>query len=262
MLMVWISSRTFGAFIPADARSQALGYAGTMLTNDATGFSNQAALALLEKPCFTVHAENPYFLPELAAGGFSVCVPLPGGTFALTYRGYGYEGYRESRTALAFGKKFGNRFRAGIEINYSRIRQYGDYGNLQAFTPAMGIQVLIKKVVTLGLQIENPAHQEFNPHGTRDIPVLVRAGVGYTPEPGILFCFEYRRETDCKPVYCGGIEYEYKKRLTFRVGVSSAARLQYAAGIGIRLPHCKTSVAVNHHPVLGYSSALTLTYSL
>ncbi len=258
----FISIRTYGFVIPVHARSQGLGDAGVMLSDYANGLSNQAALAMLKKASFSLHAENPFLLPELATGAFSLCVPTKSGTFGLTHCTYGYDAYKECKTSLEFGKAFGKWFRAGIEMNYYSIRQYAEYGNLHALIPAMGVQVNPITQLIIGLHITNPACQSFYPKGFQKLPTVFRAGLGYYPGHDILLCLEYIRESGHKSVYCGGIECLCGKYLSFRMGVSSSERQQYAFGVGIMLDHIKTDLAIAHHPVLGISPAITLMFTL
>jgi hypothetical protein len=262
LLMVFCpGSNTSVAFNPIDARSQGLASAGIMLADYATGMSNEAALALLKKACFSLHAEDPFLLPELTAGAFSLCVPLRTGTFCFSFSEFGYEAFREGQSGLSFGKAFGEKVRAGIGMNYCFIRQYADYGNLQAFIPAVGLQVNPAQGLTLGFRVSNPACQSFYPHGYMKIPTVVKAGLGYSPGHDILFCIEYTKATNCKPMYCGGMECYCTNRLTFRFGLSSLPSQQYAIGIGIRGDRVRTDLAFSHHPVLGYSPAISITCS-
>jgi len=261
-MMGFISNRICGFIIPVNARSLGLGAASVMLPDDANGLSNQAALAMLKNVCFSLHAENTFFLPEYVTGAMSLCIPAKTGTFGLTYCAFGYEAYKECKTGLEFGKAFGNKVRAGIEINYFRIRQYNEYGNLHAFIPALGVQVLPIKQLIIGLHITNPVGQSFYPKGYQKLPIVYRAGLGYYTGHDILICLEYIRESGHKPVYCGGIECVCGKYLSFRLGLSSSVRQQYSFGMGLKLEHMKTDLAVAHHPVLGYSPAITLMFTL
>jgi hypothetical protein len=257
--MVLFSIPSSRAFVTADARSTSLALADVALTSNATGWSNPAALAILEKPCINLQAENPWCISELAAGAFSVCIPVKGNTFALSFRRYGYEAFHESQARLSFGKSLGKKVKTGINLEYKRIKQYADYGNLYAIIPSLGIQILPMPDLVLGLQVSNPACQGYYPHGYMKYPTVIKAGLAYQPVSEILFCFELYSESNCKPVYCGGIEYNFEKQFTFRLGLSSAPYMHYSLGIGYLCKHLKTDIAVSHHPVLGFSPVITLT---
>ena len=257
--MLLFSIPSSGALVISDARSRSLALADAALTSDATGWSNPAALAFLEKSCINLQAENPWCISELAAGAFSFCLPVRAGTFALSFSRYGYVAFHESQAGLSFGKSLGKKVKAGVNLDYRRIKQYAGYGNLYAIIPSLGIQVLPLSGIVLGLQVSNPAGQGYYPQGNMKFPAFLKAGFAYQPDPEILFCFEWCTESDGKPVYCGGLEFNFEKQFTFRLGLSSSRSSQYSLGIGYVGKHLKTDIAVSHHPVLGFSPAITLT---
>jgi hypothetical protein len=234
--------------------------ADAALTSDATGWSNPAALAFLDRPCVNLQAENPWLVPELAAGGLSFCFPAGAGTFALSFSQNGYEAFHESQAGLSYGKSLGKNVKAGVNLDYRRIKQYGDYGSLYAFIPSLGIQILPLSGLVLGLQVSNPAGQGYYPHGYIKYPTLIKAGLAYQPEKDILFCFDLNSEWGCNTVYCGGIEYNFEKRFAFRLGLSSSPRMKYSLGLGYSGKNLRTDFAVSHHPVLGFSPSLMITF--
>ncbi len=248
-----------GTFVMADARSRSLALADAALTSDATGWSNPAALAFLKQPCISLSAENPWCLSELASGAFSFCLPVKAGTFAVSFNRYGCAAFHENQAGLSFGKSLGKWVKAGIHLDYLKIKQYGDYGNLYAVIPSLGLQILPVPGVALGLQVYNPAGQGYYPAGFMKLPAVYKAGLAYQPSPEILFCLELCSESDHKPVYRGGIEYNFEKQFAFRMGLSSSYGMQYNLGIGYMGKHMKTDIAVSHHPVLGFSPAITIT---
>jgi len=259
LLLISFSISSSGALITSDARSRSLALADAALTGDATGWSNPASLAFLERTSISLQAENQWCVSELTSAAFSFCLPVRAGTFALAFSRYGYEAFHESQAGLSFGKSLGKKVNAGVNLDYRRIKQYADYGSLYAIIPSFGIQVLPVSSLVLGLQISNPAGQGYYPHGYMKFPALIKAGLAYQPDSDILFCFELRTESECKPVYCGGIEYNFEKQFTFRLGLSSSQCMQYSLGIGYMGNHLKTDIAVSHHPVLGFSPVITLT---
>jgi hypothetical protein len=261
-VILFFSSRTSGTEGPGDSRSQSLGGAGVMLADGATAMPNCASLAMIRKTCLNLYAEDHFFVPELASGSVSLYLPVKSGTFDISFNNFGFAAFRESRTSLAFGKTFGDRFRAGINMTYRAIRQFADNGNLHAFIPSLGIQAIPIHQLTLGFQISNPAGQCFYPKGYRRIPATLSAGLGYQAGDEILVCFEFKKESFCKPIFCGGVEYNKGDMLNFRLGLSSSPLMQYSFGAGFRIDHLSMYIAVCHHPVLGYSPSITLTCTL
>lgn len=257
--MVLVSIPSSGSPETSDARSRSLALADAALTRDASGWSNPAALAFLERPCIRLQAENPWCIPELGAGALSLCLPVKTGSFAFSFGRSGYVAFHESQAGLSFGKSLGTKVKAGIGLEYRSIKQYAGYGNLYAIIPSFGIQVLPVPGLVVGFHASNPAAQGYYPKGHMKYPVLMKVGLAYQPDPEILFCFDLNSESGCKPVYCGGIEYSFEKQFLFRVGLSSSRCSQYSLGIGYSGKRLKTDFAVAHHPVLGFSPAITIT---
>jgi hypothetical protein len=232
-----------------------------MLWDEWAIMQNPASLAALGRNVLSLHAENHFLIPEMSTGCLSMGIVSKSGTFGLSYCMTGHAFYNESRSGLSFGKAFGEKFRAGIEIMYLSVRQFSDYGNLHAFIPALGVQVLPLQALTIGIHITNPAGQRFYPHHIM-IPSVFRAGVGYRSGTDLLICIEYVKQSRFKPVYSGGIECCCGKVLCLRLGLSSSVRTEYSFGLGIHEGHLNINLAACHHPVLGFSPSVTLSYSL
>jgi hypothetical protein len=247
---------------PIDAWSQALGQAGTMLGETVTAFASPASMASVKKPCFTAYAENQWGIPELSTGAFSVILPVKNNALAFGYASSGYEAFSESHFRLCAAHGFGTAARAGISIEYARVRQYDGYGNLHALTPAISLQIMPASFFVLGIQLSNPLKTGYFPEGYKSIPAKIAAGIGFSPDKDVLICMEWKKESDSKPVYCGGIELAFGKYFRLRTGVSSSSTLQYGIGIGMHAGHVNIDLSAVHHPILGYSPALTLIYSI
>jgi hypothetical protein len=258
-LILWLTCTIHGKTGTGDSRTQGLGGAGSMLFDDATAMPNPASLATLGKACLNFYAEDHFFVPELVLGAISLCLPTKTGTFRMSYQNYGSAAYQERSTSLAFGKDFGDRVRAGIEIDYRTIHQFAENGNLHAFIPVFGVQVAPNRQFILGFQLSNPTGIDYYPKGCRRIPAAINTGVCYFAGDEILVCFEFQKESCYKPVYCGGVEYTWNKRMYFCLGLSSSPYSQYSFGFGFRNVHLNMQAAVSHHPVLGYSPSITIT---
>ncbi len=117
-------------------------------------------------------------MPELSSGAFSLCWPVKAGTFALSFSRYGGEAFHEIRAGLSFGKSLGKNVKAGIGLDYLKIKQSGDYGNLYAVIPSFGIQILPVSGLAVGLQVSNPAGQGYYPRGIYETSHGGKSGAG------------------------------------------------------------------------------------
>lgn len=243
-----------------DARSQGMANAGVMLANHWSGINNPAGLAGIKAISFGLFYENYFELPELGMGAFSFGIPTKTGNYGISFITFGYALFRQGQASLSYGKAFGNKFRAGIGLHYLIICQPADYGNLYALVPSLGIQLLPLNGITFGVQVFNPAGQQYIPSGYQDIPSGFRAGAGYKLGNEVLFCAEAEKIIKEKATYYGGFEIILQKMLLVRFGVSPGQFSEFSFGIGLRSQHLTIDLAATRHPVMGFSPAIGLTY--
>lgn len=242
------------------ARSQGLAGAMIMLSGENAVMGNHAGLAVLSGLTLGAHYENCYMIPELGWGAFYCGIPVKNGAFGLTYSTLGNPAYHQGQACLSYGKAFGGIIRAGIGMHYLWIHQPDDLGDLSAIVPALGIQVLPLPGMTMGFQVFNPATQQFVPGGYIKIPVIFQAGFGFHIGDEVLICFEARKQSRETLIYSGGIEINLRKLVTGRFGISSGKFPGYAFGFGFKVRPFTVDIAATHHPVLGFSPSVTISY--
>ena len=254
------SKAIYGIF-PVGARSRGLGGVHVMLADVWSGLHNEAGLSCVHGISVSLHAENRFLMPETGLGAFSLCIPVNRGTVGIQYASFGYSLYQESQVCLAYGKPFGSAFRAGIGLHCMKIRQAAGYGTLFALVPALGVQVIPVKGLTIGFHVLNPASQPFYPQGQLEMPALFNAGLGFSPGEELLICLEAEKESRGSTVFRGGFEYFLRDVICTRFGISYEKYPTWSLGIGFLYRGLKTDIAICRHPLLGFSPALTLSYS-
>jgi hypothetical protein len=248
--------------LSGNARTTGMAGAHVMLSDEWSGYSNPAGLSTCHAIRFGLTCENYYMVPELIKGSFSVAVPVKNGGFGFNYSTFGNSYYGESEASLSYGRSLGGKLRAGIGFNYLMINQPEGYGNLFAFIPSAGLQVIPVKSLVVGLFVFNPARQQFNPKGNITIPLIIRAGIGCKLGDEILFCLEAEKKPEEILRLYGGMEIVFEKIITLRFGASSGKCPVYSFGMGFRFRKMVTDLAVSRHPVLGFSPGLTIGYSI
>ena len=265
MLLLAFGSGTYSKathdLFPAGARSLGMGSTSVMLADEWSGLQNQAGLAAINRFTLGLNCENHFLMPETGAGSFSMCIPVQTGTLGVNYSCSGYSFYQESQLCLAYGKSFGNKFRAGIGLHYLKINQVAGYGNLFTLVPAAGIQFLPVKGLIVGFHAYNPAEQQYHPYGRMRIPAVFTIGAGYSLGDELMICIETEKESHCKPIIRGGLEYFFRDSLHARFGISAGEFPVYCFGIGFLARKLKTDIAVSRHSVLGFSPAVTFSYT-
>ncbi len=246
--------------VAVDARSQSLGFAGTMLAKTVTAFSSPASIATVERACLSAHTQSQWGIAEWSSAALSAILPVKNTALAFGYAASGYQAFLESHMRLSAAHAFGKKLDAGISMEYIRIRQTEHAGNLQAFVPALSLQMTPVPAIVVGIHIVNPLKSGYFPSGYTSLPSRISAGIGFSPDPTVLVCLEWSKEWDTKPVYCGGIELAFGKYFRLRTGVSSSSIMQYGMGLGMRVKHVQIDLSATHHAVLGYSPALTMLY--
>ena len=246
---------------PVSARSQGMGSVRVMLGDPWSGLQNQAGLAALQEYSFAFHYENHFLVPQMGLEAFTLCLPTRTGTLSLNYSCYGYAAYNENRIGLAFGKSFGDKFRAGLELNYMRVHQAAGHGNMHTVIPAFGIQAMPVKQLIIAFHVFNPARQGFGNHTTEPVPAIIRLGTGLLLGDEVLICLEIEKKSSVKPASVIGMEYSVSKQIYVRMGVRFGEYAQASFGLGYQLKSLQIDLAVWRHPVLGYSPALSVSCS-
>jgi len=247
---------------PVSARYAGMATTGVVLSDAGSGFHNQAGLAYLPDFSLSVHYENHFIIPENSIKALTAGIPVMKGTVGLNYSLFGYTKYFESRTGLAFGKPFGNRFAAGIQINYLMIHQPSGYGNMHAVVPEGGILAQPLDGFYIGFHIFNPVRQHFPQSHEQKIPSVLQIGIGYRIIDNVFLSVEAEKESEEKQVIKAGFEYEMIRNFNLRLGVSTAEISRYAFGIGYAFKRINLDFALSHHPWLGFTPYTTLGYTM
>jgi hypothetical protein len=260
-LLCFTCSLASDPLLSCGSRSRGLAGVSVMLADRWSGIGNPAGLAALEQLSFSLFYENYYLLPETGLGAFTLSKPTKTGTFGLNCSTFGYSLYRESRIGLSFGKTLGRKIRAGIGLHYLKVRQDADYGNLSALVPSLGIQVLPLQNLIFGLQVFNPAGQQYVPSGFLAIPVEVHTGFGCRLGKEFFISAEAEKRSREQLTCRGGIEINLKQQLIFRFGIASGVFPEYSFGLGLIFQSVTIDIAAVHHPVLGFNPSLTFSFN-
>lgn len=247
---------------PVNARYAGMAGTGAALPDTWSGFQNQAGLALVRDLSLSIHYENHFIIPENSIRALTADIPVTKGTISISYSLFGTSLYFESRAALAFGKKFGERLSAGVQLNYLMIGQSADYGNMHAVVPEGGLLIRPTDKLSVGFHLFNPARQHFPQSHDQIIPSVMQIGIGYRIIDQVLLCAEAEKETLEKQVWKAGCEYTLIPNLNLRLGVSSAEISRFAIGLGYTFRHYTLDFALSHHQWLGFTPYVTLTRTI
>ncbi|HJX70405.1 MAG TPA: hypothetical protein VJ346_00580 [Bacteroidales bacterium] len=243
------------------ARVSGLSGAGAVSTDLWSNYHNQAGLAWVDDFTLGFHYENKFAFSLFSLQSFAIAIPAKSGTIGWNIAIFGNPKYFESKISLAFGKPFGKRFAAGIQLDMLGIYQSLDYGNVSTLAVEGGILVKPTDKVTLGLYVYNPTGAYFKEFKDKEVPVIFELGLGYQIFDKLLFVTEVEKKIGYRTVFIAGAEYYILNSVCARAGVSTFEYSNYSFGVGFFQRRIKADLAFSEHKTLGYSSHFSLSYS-
>ena len=246
---------------PVGARSAAMGNASVALSDFWSAHNNQAGLAYYKNIAAGFYYEDNFLIKELGLKYAAVVLPTKSGVFGLTTSYFGYTQYNESKLGLAYSKSFGERFSAGIQLDYLSTRIAENYGNKGAVTFELGIRAQLSKNLYLGAHVFNPVNIKIAEYNDERLPTIMRLGLSYNFSEKIIACVETEKDINYDPVLKAGMEYHIIKEIYIRAGISTNPTLN-TFGFGVEFKKLKFDFASSIHQTLGYSPQLSLIYNI
>jgi hypothetical protein len=237
---------------PIGSRAAALANAVVMDSGIWSVSHNQAGLGDYHYLGLGFHHENKYVTPEYALHALALTVPVKMGTFGISYTYFGYSKYNENKIGLAFGKKLGPKFSAGVQLNYHYVYVIEDYESRHAVTVEGGIQYKPLPSIRIGLHLFNPTRSHLSPTSMDTINTTMRAGISYTPFKKLWMAVESEKSLDTNLRIKSGIEYEVYDGLYLRTGIITQP-VQNTFGLGYSIKRINADIAFSHDPVLGFT---------
>ncbi len=220
---------------------------------------NQAGLAGIENITAGVYMENRYLIPELNFGAGAVAMPAAGGVFGLSFTHFGYSLYNENKVGLGYSRFFGEKFSAGVQLNYHHLSIGGEYGSKSSVTVELGFIYEIIEDLHIAFHLFNPTRTKVADYDNERIPTVMRGGFSYTFSDQVIFVFETEKDINLKPVYKAGIEYQIIEPLYLRAGVGTNP-MSNAFGFGLVLGNLNIDLSSSYHYILGYSPQFSMIY--
>lgn len=258
-------SMVFAAQDPISRGAKAAAMGGVSVANvDFWGvFNNPAVNAYIRDISAGAYFENRYLLKELSYRGLGVVLPVAqNDAFALNVQQFGYAQYLESKIGLAYSKKFGESFSAGLQFDYLNTFIGEGIGNKHSFTFEFGLFSRFNKKLSLGFMAYNPARMKLTDYnGYNDyIPVILKLGARYEFSDRISAISEVEKDIYRDFVLRFGLDYKLSDFLYFRGGLSTGV-VAYSFGVGVHYNNIKFDISTSVHQVLGPSPQISLMYT-
>ncbi len=256
--------------VPSGGRTNGMGNAAVALSDFWSLQNNQAGIADFASVATSIYYQNRFLVNELGLKSAGFILPTPSGVFGLSYHYFGYNQYNESKIGLAFGKTFGERFSAGIQIDYLAYKLQGDYGKEGLFTFEIGLQHKISEKVVIGAHAFNPIRAKLTDDPEERVPSIFRLGAAFNVSDELVLVLETEKNLDYKPNIRTGLEYKVAEKIFVRVGYESVPALtgsenlsvssQYSFGFGLYLGALEVDFAAQIHQTLGWSPSISMIY--
>lgn len=238
----------------------ALGSATTALTGDLWAFQNPASWAGVSRPAVAFFAGQAFGLPELRLAALQGAYPVGPGVVSAGLRTFGYRAFRETHLTLGLARAFHpgtNRdLYLGLRVRYQQVRIDG-YGSGSAVGLSVGWQVAVWPSLYAGGQATNLNRPAYA--GREALPRSFSLGLAYLPSPGLTVVVDVYKEVRYPATVRAGLEVRPVPALALRSGYTGTPS-RLTAGVGITLPPVEAGVAAEHHEVLGWSPAFSLTF--
>jgi hypothetical protein len=256
---------------PIGGRSAGLANTSVTLTDFWSVHNNQAGLGSIIHPAAGVYYENRFLVQEMSLKAVALLLPTKSGTFGINYNSFGFTSYNEMKAGLAYGKKFGKHFSAGVQLDYLRKHIAENYGNQDAFTFEVGIQAQLTEQFSLGAHVFNPIGVKIQSETNDRVPSVFKLGILYSISEKLLIAVETEKNSEFKPLIRGGIEYNITDRTAARIGYSTMPSTSgsdsfsiasvYSFGFGLNLKRIVLDLSSSWHQTLGWSPMVSVIFN-
>lgn len=233
----------------------------TVQKNIWSAFSNQACLAHIEEINAGISWENRFLLKELSIQKLAVSYPLSFGTTAFSFAKFGFENYNENSIGLAFGRKFGDKFSAGIQLNYLWRFIAENYGSKGILLLEFGLLSEPVDGITIGLHLFNPVFSGFKDFKKNSKSATYSLGVGLDRIPNLFAELEISGNIYYPVCVRFKLDYRILKNILLLAGVQTSPVGNFF-GAGFISNNMRFDIGFCTHQVLGMSPRLCLSYGL
>lgn len=250
MIILLINALTCFGQINPGAKDISLAHSNISYSQDPFSIFNNSALLSLNtnREVGFFYSPSPFGEKAMSNAFASYVEPTSIGNFGLGFSVYGFELYKETQFALAYGKKLNNNFSFGGTLFYKNIniKNYGSKGN--AFLN-LGAVATLNKEIGFGFYIENITRSTVS-NESDQIPTVFWSGFHYKPLEDFIFTSALRKEIGYNLSLRFGAEYTLIDFLKLRFGVQNEPSI-YHGGVGIIYNILQFDYAISSHNDLG-----------
>ena len=222
--------------------------------------NNPAGLAKLINPVTGLYIENRFLIKELYFNVGSFALPVKNGGFGIAISHLRLGQYTNTFAGLAYGRRFGERFSAGVRFDCYHVSFGKEYEAGTAVSFDAGIQWEISEKVTFACNVFNPTRVRFSGISDDQMPSIIRTGFSYKPIPQLVMLTEVEMRSGNSFALAYGMEYAFDDKIFVRAGLGLNSS-KFSFGFGYVFSQFSIDVAATWHQTLGFTPQASLAYT-
>jgi hypothetical protein len=242
------------------AREAGMANASVSLSGPWSVFNNPAGMAMSNHPSCMLNYNNRFQLKELSTASVAGVIPKDFGSFGVSASYFGTSRYNEQKFAFGYARSLGEKISAGILCDYFVSKLPSEYETGHTLAGEIGLIVIPVEKLNIGFHVFNISGSKFKTYETEELPVLLSAGVSWQDE-AFLLSSQIQLSNKGKTCLSLGSEIILIKNLFLCAGISNSEQMRYSFGLGYKLNRFECDIAFTNHPVLGFSSDVSLLYN-
>ena len=217
-----------------------------------------ASASRLKSFSASVYTEKRFLLEGLNNSMGSIGFPLSFGGIGITIQYFGSPEFNQSSAGLIYGKNLG-KVDLGIRFNYTSVTING-YGKANTVQYELGSIWQITDRIHSAIVLANPFGGRFGTGRMEKFSSVYRFGLGYTASENVFVAIEMIKEEERPVNFNAGLYYSFGKKFFLQGGIQTQIASPYWV-IGYQLKKIKIETQCSYHQQLGFSPALSLTFS-
>ncbi len=245
------------------ARAAGMGNASVVLADSWAILNNPAGMTGVQQGTAFATYENRFGFTPFQTLSVGAVLPLniKDAAAGLSISRFGDELYNELKIGIGYAQKI-DLVSLGLKINYLQV-YLQDLGSRGSFVFELGGLVHLSPEISFGAHIYNFSQSSFTSEFAEDepVPVIMRAGMSYTPSDVLLMTLEVEKDIDYPASIRAGLEYQIIKGIYGRTGIRTAPFDLHFGG-GLRVKKWLLDLALTTQNNLGLSYTFSLGYHL
>jgi len=239
-------------------RANGLGGASITLRDEWSFFNNIGGMAGYRQAAMGFYYENRFntqIFNTISAMGL-----LPNkknGTYGFGFQRTGNSLFATQMVQFGFSHQI-NTVSLGLQADYVELI-VPDFTTKRTLAFNFGGVAELTPQVHFGASISNLNQAKLANYQNENLPTWMRAGVSYRPIKQVMVNIETEKGIGYDPTFRVGVEYRPIEKLAFRTGINRQPYQGYA-GVGFNHKQFCLDYAISHHPQLGISNYISLSY--